>query len=241
VLPAIGGKQLGQVTRRDVQAIVDRMQAAGASASTVTNAIDPLRTHYRLAIEDDVVAVNPTQRLRLRKTDPKTLRVAEPHEAQALLDALPRIEDRALDGCALYAGLRRGELRGLRWSDVDRAAGEIHVRRGWDDVQGAQAPETRAGTRTGPDLPAAREAARGVATANGAPWRQPRVRSGRHDAVRAAVRPPAGAAGIRKAAGMEPIGLHECRHSFVSRAILEGVDKTGEEQARAVMSAAFAV
>jgi integrase len=31
---------------------------------------------------------------------------------------------------AFYAGLRRGELIGLRWSDVDLAAGVIHVRRG---------------------------------------------------------------------------------------------------------------
>lgn len=36
----------------------------------------------------------------------------------------------------MYAGLRRGELMALRREDVDLAAGVIHVRRGWDAVEG---------------------------------------------------------------------------------------------------------
>jgi integrase len=53
---------------------------------------------------------------------------------------------------ALYAGLRRGEARGLRWSDVDLKAREIHVRRSWDDAEGAITPKRKAGTRTVPIL-----------------------------------------------------------------------------------------
>jgi integrase len=36
----------------------------------------------------------------------------------------------------MYAGLRRGELMALRREDVDLAAGVIHVRHGWDAVEG---------------------------------------------------------------------------------------------------------
>ena len=32
-----------------------------------------------------------------------------------------RVTDRALRGCAIYAGLRRGEIAALRWEDVDLA------------------------------------------------------------------------------------------------------------------------
>jgi integrase len=49
-----------------------------------------------------------------------------------LIAALP-VGERALWATAFYAGLRRGELRALRWSDVDLEAGVIHVCRGWDD------------------------------------------------------------------------------------------------------------
>ena len=36
---------------------------------------------------------------------------------------------RAYFTCALYCGLRPGELTGLRWEDVDLANGVIRVRR----------------------------------------------------------------------------------------------------------------
>jgi integrase len=60
----------------------------------------------------------------------------------------PHLEDRPLWATAFYAGLRRGELRGLRDEDVDLEANEIHVRRGWDDVDGEIDPKSAKGTRT---------------------------------------------------------------------------------------------
>jgi len=59
-------------------------------------------------------------------------RIASPAQAAALVAALP-VAERALWATALYAGLRRGELRALRWNDVDFDAGVIRVERGWDD------------------------------------------------------------------------------------------------------------
>ena len=69
----------------------------------------------------------------------------------ALLAALPEGE-RALWACAFYAGLRRGELRALRWGDVDLPARVIHVQRGWDAVEGEQAAKSAAGNRRVPIL-----------------------------------------------------------------------------------------
>lgn len=50
----------------------------------------------------------------------------------------------------MFAGLRRGELMGLRWEDVDLADNVIHVRRAWDIQDGPIEPKTRAGTRDVP-------------------------------------------------------------------------------------------
>lgn len=57
---------------------------------------------------------------------------------------------RALWATALYAGLRRGELRALRWTDVDLERGVITVSRGWDNVEGEQATKSVAGERVVP-------------------------------------------------------------------------------------------
>jgi integrase len=102
----------------------------------------------RRAIRRDEMAVDPRVELELPAVRG---RIAGRAEAAMLIDALPESE-RALWAPALYAGLRRGELRAMRWSDVD-LAGEpavIHVRRTWDDTEGEVDVKTEAGHRTVP-------------------------------------------------------------------------------------------
>ncbi len=67
-------------------------------------------------------------------------RVARPEEARTLIAALSE-GDRALCATPLYAGLRRGELQALRWSDVDLEAGLIRVERSSDQKEGHRAEE----------------------------------------------------------------------------------------------------
>ena len=61
-----------------------------------------------------------------------------------------RIDLRAPYAVAAYAGLRRGELRGLRWEDVDLDGRRISVKRSWDDREGEVTPKSAAGTRNAP-------------------------------------------------------------------------------------------
>ena len=65
----------------------------------------------------------------------------EPHEVAPLLRALPP-RWRALFACALFTGLRKGELAALRREDVDLPGRMIDVRRSWERQT------TRAATRT---------------------------------------------------------------------------------------------
>jgi integrase len=162
VLPALGHLKLGKIARKDVQALVNAMYAGTWKApdgkpskkplgsSTVANTLDPLRVIFRQAIEADTLSVNPTHALRLRKTKKRIPRIAEPEHMRALLAALPEIEDRALWMVAFHAGLRRGEIKALRWIDLDLEAGEIHVERGWDDEEDALDPKSEAGRRIVP-------------------------------------------------------------------------------------------
>src|SRR4051794_38658465 len=52
-------------------------------------------------------------------------------EVEALARAAASAQDRALFTTAAYAGLRLGELRALRWRDVDFSKRLIHVRRSY--------------------------------------------------------------------------------------------------------------
>jgi integrase len=147
--PALGRLRLGEVQRRDVQRLIDRMHADKLSGSTIRNKLDPLRVLYRRALEDEEVTRTPISSLRLPENTHAPRTVVDAGQAGVLLDALPDAE-RALFAAALYAGLRIGELRALRWTAVDFDAGVIRVHAGWDDQEGEQDTKTLAGTRTVP-------------------------------------------------------------------------------------------
>lgn len=148
VLEDLGAAKLSAISRFDIQAVADRMLAAGADPSTIRNAMMPLRVVYRRALGREV-AVNPTVGLELPAVRGRRDRIASVEEAAALIAGLPD-DQQALWACAFYAGLRLGELRALRDEDVDLAAGVIHVRRSWDRKDGAIEPKSRAGTRKVP-------------------------------------------------------------------------------------------
>ncbi len=149
VIPRFGHLKTSALHRIAVQDLVDEMLAAGLAPSTVRNAILPLRAIYRRLLARSEVAINPTLGLALPASRERRERVARPGEAQQLLEALSPA-DRAVWATALYAGLRRGELRALRWGDVDFGAGLIRVERGWDPKEGPIEPKSRAGKRRVP-------------------------------------------------------------------------------------------
>lgn len=221
VLPTLGGAKLSKIQRRDVQRLVDELLASGADPSTMRNALKPLQVIYRRAIEDGDLALNPCERLRLPAARGRRERIAAPAEAAALIAAL-RAEDRALWGCAFYAGLRRGELRALLWNDVDLADGLIRVERSMSGHGETHDPKSRAGRRGVPIVATLRDllvehklaARRDTGLVFGSTATQPFTPT--------AVRKRALTAWRR--AGLDPIGLHECRHTFASLLIAAGVN-----------------
>src|SRR4051794_34131376 len=213
LLPELGQLRLSAVTRSAVQELVDRLVARGLQPSTVRNAVLPLRAIYRRALANSELFVNPTLGLALPAVRARRERVARPAEAHALLGALPRGE-RALWATALYGGLRRGELQGLRWQDVDFERGVIRVERSFDPKAGPVAPKSRAGKRRVPLAGPARALLAAHKLATG--------RSADHlvfgKTANAAFTDAAGERAARtwRRAGLEPVGLHECRHTYAA-------------------------
>lgn len=149
LLPVIGPSKLSAVTTSDLQAMVDAWEVEGAPASTVRNRIKPLQAISRRARSRGGLAVNPTHDLELPAPRPREVEIVPRDVAARLLDAVPS-EDRPCWATALYAGLRYGELRALRWGAVDLAGGTIRVRRSWDPKEGEIDPKTRSSRRTVP-------------------------------------------------------------------------------------------
>jgi integrase len=149
VLPELGSRKLSAITTADLQVLVDRWQAEGNSASAVRNAVKPLQAIYRRARVREGLPVNPTHDLELPRARPREVEIVGPEVAARLLAAVPD-EDRPIWATAIYAGLRYGELRALRWGALDFAAGTITVRESWDPKEGSIAPKSRASRRVAP-------------------------------------------------------------------------------------------
>ena len=215
-LPKLGTRKFSQIRRVDVQELVDELHKDGAHASTISNTILPLKAIYRRACSRGEVAVNPTSGLEMPAIRGKRDRIVTPEHAATLLQALDA-DPRALWATAMYAGLRAGELRALRWDDVQFLEGVIHVQRGWDDVEGEIAPKSRTGVRKVPmptilrghleDLYARRGGPSGLVFG---PFNRQTV-SRRAQAA-------------WKARGLDGLTLHECRHTYASLMIAAGAN-----------------
>lgn len=235
VLPEFGTARLSELTRADLQDFVDRMLAKQLAASTVRNTMNPLQAIYRHAVRREIVAVNPTRDVDLPVARGRRERIATAVEAGRLLDALPDA-DQPIWATAFYAGLRRGELQALRASDVDLGRGEISVHRSWDSYEGPIAPKSRAGIRTVPILGVLRDRLGAGSTgsasdlvfgrASAVPF-DPKTINDRAKRAWTAVNDQEREAAEEEGRDpdlLQPITLHECRHTFASLLIDAGVN-----------------
>jgi integrase len=220
VLPEFGAVRLGEIRRADLQAFVDRLLTAGVNPSTIRNTLLPIRAIFRRALARGEVGMNPTTGLELPAVRGRRDRVASPQEARELLAALD--VDRALWATAMYSGLRLGELLALEWKDVDFETGVLRVRRSWDPIEGPVSPKSRAGVRV---VPLARDLRAHLAAHRlEAAWDAGLVFGRAADVPFLSKTPYDRARRTWRRLGMEPIGLHECRHTFASFMIAAGVN-----------------
>jgi len=222
VTAELGQVRLSAITRNHLQDLVDRLIAEGLAPSTVRNTLMPLRAIYRRAVSREQVLANPTLKLALPAVRGRRDRVARPEEAAALIAAAP-LREQAIWATAFYAGLRLGELRALDWQHIDFDAGLIQIEHAWDPKAGFIEPKSRAGKRR---VPLSR-ILRGHLLAH----RLRQGHGGRGLAFGETRTRPFHTAVLGKRAyrawaqaGLAPIRLHECRHTYAAFMIAAGVN-----------------
>jgi integrase len=220
VKPALGSVRLSEITRNDIQDLIDSLVADEWKPSTIIVTAASLRVIYKRALSRGEVAVNPLVGLQLPAVRNGRKRIATARECASLLRALPA-RDRALWATAMYAGLRRGELMALRIEDVELGRGLIQVRRGWDALEGEITPKSGRERRV-PISAILRDHL--DAHLLGLGWSEGLVFGVNDRSTFNATPLVRRAERAWEAAGLQRITLHECRHTFASLMIAAGVN-----------------
>jgi len=123
----IGRKRLAELTPTDVSAALRRMDRAGVSPRTIGTNLAILRIALADALRDGTTGRNVAKLVDAPKVEPTTIRPPAGDELARLRAAIAGDRLEALWSLALGAGLRHGEILGLRWRDVDVDAGIVTV------------------------------------------------------------------------------------------------------------------
>ena len=189
---------------------------------TCTAVFRMLAGTFALATRRGILTRNPVDGLapseRPKQRNARRIAVLDASTMAKLVAAATTERWKAAIALAGYSGLRLGEIRGLRWSDIDLDTDTLKVSRSLLPDGTPKPPKTEAGTRTVPLLPALRRLL--VAWKLKSPRTEGYVictHDGGHVAERNLRRALEKA---KKAAGLdgqeERLSWHSLRHSFAS-------------------------
>lgn len=159
-IPHFGTLPLRDIERRDVNALVGKLQRQGLSPSSIAKYVAPLRAMFGDAVENHEIASNPALGLKInakvrgsRGEGEERVKNMTRAELAAVLAAIPE-QHRLPFELMAYTGCRISEALGLEWGDV--TFGEpatVRIARQWY-LGKLKRPKTTAGVRT-VEIPAA--------------------------------------------------------------------------------------
>lgn len=129
LVPRIGRVKLADLRRHHVDKLVQDLTAAGRGATTVHRIHAVLSSALTAAERLELLDYNPASKVALPKRSVERKRAWEPEQLGEFLDAAAHHRIGVVFEVAVFTGLRRGELAGLQWGDVDLERRELRVRR----------------------------------------------------------------------------------------------------------------
>lgn len=131
IFPHLRDKQLRAVSLADIQSCVNA--CAGKCRSIHTNVMGVLRRSFAAAVAEGYIDRDVTAACVVRLPERRHNRAFTPEEMAILKrNVAERKIEPLLTALLFYTGMRRGELIGLQWKEVDLKNDVIRVRRDFD-------------------------------------------------------------------------------------------------------------
>ena len=238
IVPCLGDIKLNKLTGRQIQKMYNDLldhgrervsqkeKNPGLSGTYVHGVHVMLHNCLNRAVKERLLVRNPADDVIVPKIDKKEMKILPPEQVKAYLKAASARGILPLFYLELTSGLRKGEICGLRWEDLNEAEGKLSVARQVIPVRGGitvSDPKTDTGIRTIVLPESVVRMLKERKKAIGSEWIFPSLRD--------AEKPinPNTAYGTFKRiinkAGLPDIPFHGLRHTYATHSIAVGVDE----------------
>ena len=150
ILPALGKTRLTELTPLQIQNYLYEKMYEGLSPNTVIKHYVLLNTALRLAVQLEVIERAPTERVTPPRKKEIRINFYSPEQLQQLFTAVENTMLELPVKLAAYLGLRRSEICGLRWENIDLEAGLLSIQEARTEIGGVvvqKSPKTRRSIR----------------------------------------------------------------------------------------------
>ena len=196
----------------------------GLAPKTVRNIHQMICSAYNLAMEQKLVSKNPTQGCALPKVEHKEMKTLTADQLSAFFREARDSGVYELYYLDLATGLRRGELLGLKWTDVDLDRGVLKIQRAISRQNGKVVEAPLKTNNAYRPLPLSADAISVLkmqkCKVGNSEWVFPSPTGGpiSPDSVLHMLQR------VLKRAGLPRIRFHDLRHTFATMALQNGVD-----------------
>jgi integrase len=133
VYPALGKSCINEIRRKDLKAFFDRLLINGLSTATISLVKAPISGVLSFAVDSEIIENNPLDSLKMNRKK-RTFKI-EPLTEQEVNGLLEQAK-LFMGGyyyphilCALRTGMRIGEIKALKWKDIDFEKRQVEIRR----------------------------------------------------------------------------------------------------------------
>jgi integrase len=147
ILPVLGDKFLSAIAPVDIAEMMTKAKQSGLMQRSLMNVYTTLRAVFGIAIEYDLIAVNPVRRKIHKPIIAKSEKVVvlTSEEIRKVFESVSE-DHKPFLVCTTLTALRIGELLALRWQDVDFVSRTIEVNHNLSRT-GLSSPKTQGSKR----------------------------------------------------------------------------------------------
>jgi integrase len=203
--PFFAGKHLYMIKPLEVEQYKAK-RIKEVSPATVNRELACLKHMFTMAIQWEKAEVNPVKKVKLFRENNQRVRYLEMEEIEKLLKNCQGYTKRIIE-IALNTGMRKGEILGLKWKDIDFRRGIIYLL----DTKNSDKREVPINDRVKKALisqPKHKESSYVFCNKNGKPYRDIRKSF---------------VATLNKS-DIISFRFHDLRHTFASHLVMSGVD-----------------